>query len=254
MLLARCALLGGEHLPSLLKETDVHLEAMHRFGNNLSVPFVSAYRETMSTLIDKGEHTANNSFNVDMDNELYAQRQNETVWLNKMLQNFWLGYATRCHHFASKALDMKPGIGNHNRLVILFYATLNSFRGIKNKNGSGSQFHQMKLLYKEAITLLRTAVEISPEIYNSNIYLLEAELCSFEKKNQLAKEKYDSSITSSRYIHEKGLACEQAGLHYQKISDRSEALKYFQRASKYYMQWGSQMKVEAMAKIISRLQ
>ena len=254
MLLVRCALLGGEHLPSLLKETDVHLEAMHRFGNNLSVPFVSAYRETMSTLIDKGEHTANNSFNVDMDNELYAQRHNETVWLNKMLQNFWLGYATRCHHFATKALDMKPGIGNHNRLVILFYATLNSFRGIKNNNGSGSQFHKMWPLYKEAITLLQTAVEISPEIYNSNIYLLEAELCSFEKKNQLAKEKYDSSITSSRYIHEKGLACEQAGLHYQKISDRSEALKYFQRASKYYTEWGSQMKVEAMAKIISRLQ
>ena len=252
----RCALLGGEHLPSILKETDIHLKAMYGFGNYLSFHWVAAYRETISILIDKGEHTASNDFNIDInsESEVYTHRYNEPVWLNKMLQNFWLGYATRCHHFATKALDMKPGIGNHNRLVILFYATLNSFRGIKNNNGSGSQFHKMWPLYKEAITLLQTAVEISPEIYNSNIYLLEAELCSFEKKNQLAKEKYDSSITSSRYIHEKGLACEQAGLHYQKISDRSEALKYFQRASKYYTEWGSQMKVEAMAKIISRLQ
>ena len=261
-LLVRCALLGGEHLPSLLKETDVHLKAMHGFGNNLSVPYTSAYRETISILIDKGEHTASNDFNIDInsESEVYTHRYNEPVWLNKMLQNFWLGYATRCHHFATKALDMKPSIGSHNRLVILFYATLNSFRGIKNNNGSGSQFHKMKPLFDEAIELLISAVDITkdkditPGLFNNKVYLLEAELCSFEKKNQLAKEKYDSSITSSRYIHEKGLACEQAGLHYQKISDRSEALKYFQRASKYYTEWGSQMKVEAMAKIISRLQ
>ena len=151
----RCALLGGEHLPSILKETDIHLKAMYGFGNYLSFHWVAAYRETISILIDKGEHTAaSNDFNIDInsENQVYVHRYNETLWVNKMLQAFWMGYTTRCHHYASKALELTPAIGNHNRLVILFYSTLNSFRGIKKSKGGGSQFRKMKPLYNEAIT------------------------------------------------------------------------------------------------------
>ena len=170
-----------------------------------------------------------------------------------MLQAFWLGHATRCHHYATKALEKKPAIGNHNRLVVLFYATLNSFRGIKNNNGSGSQFAKMKPMYKEATDFLQSAMDISPDSLNNKVYLLQAEMFSFEKKNQQAKEKYTTSISSSRCIHEKGLACEQAGLHHQKIGDRSAALACFEQAKQCYMEWGSQMKMEAIDKVMGRL-
>ena len=253
MALVRTGFLGGEHLPSLLEEADFHLEAMHKFHNNISVPNTSAYRETISILIDKGEHTSKKSYDVDMSNTTYGHRYNETLWLNKMLQAFWLGHATRCHHFATKALEKKPDIGNHNRLVALFYATLNSFRGIKSNNGSGSQFAKMKPLYEEATDFLQSASEISPGSCNNKIYLLQAEMFSFEKKNQQAKEKYTASISLSRYVHEKGLACEQAGSHHQKIGNASEALKYFEQAKQCYKEWGSQMKMEAMDKAMSRL-
>ena len=234
MALVRTGLLGGEHLPSLLKEADFHLEAMHKFHNTITVPITSAYRETISILTDKGEHTSKKSYEVDTSNTMYAHRYNDDLWLNKMLQAFWLGHATRCHHFATKALEKKPDIGNHNRLVALFYATLNSFRGIKSNNGSGSQFAKMKPLYEEATDFLQSASEISPGSCNNKIYLLQAEMFSFEKKNQQAKEKYTASISLSRYVHEKGLACEQAGLHHQKIGDASEALKYFEQAKQLY--------------------
>jgi tetratricopeptide (TPR) repeat protein len=111
----------------------------------------------------------------------------------------------------------------------------------------------MQSLYEEAMRFLQSANEFSPGSCNSKVYLLQAEMFSFKKKNQQAKEKYTDSISSSRYVHEKGLACEQAGSHHQKISDASEALKYFEQAKECYKEWGSQMKMEAMDKAMSRL-
>lgn len=98
---------------------------------------------------------------------------------------------------------------------------------MKNNNGSGSQFVKVKPLYKEAIQTLREIVEFSPSNYQNKVYLLEAELYSFNKKHEQAQAKYDLAISTARdltYVHEEGLACELAGVHYKKSGNVVEAL------------------------------
>lgn len=108
--LIRTALLGGEELSSLLKEADYHLEVLTSFRIKLSMPYINAYRETISTLIDKGQSTAPQttesktvipSYEAEPNasNTVYAQRHNETLYFNKVLQSFWLGYSERTHHW-----------------------------------------------------------------------------------------------------------------------------------------------------------
>eukprot|EP00578_Thalassiosira_sp_NH16_P001854 CAMPEP_0181137228 /NCGR_PEP_ID=MMETSP1071-20121207/33599_1 /TAXON_ID=35127 /ORGANISM="Thalassiosira sp., Strain NH16" /LENGTH=1245 /DNA_ID=CAMNT_0023223979 /DNA_START=76 /DNA_END=3809 /DNA_ORIENTATION=- len=237
--LIRLAFHCGENLPSLLKETDYHLEVMTRFRNKLSMPYLTSYRETISMIIDKGGSTSQ-KYNSDLpeaSNLVYAQRHTEVLQVNKMLQSFWLGYSTRCHHYAKKVLQMDL-LGRHNKLMILFYAALNSFRGIKNNNGNGSQFIKAKPLYKDAISALRTAAELSSHNFSSKVYLLEAEMNSFEKKYDEARSSYAAAITSScssRYVHEQGLAYELAGLHYAKFGEAQTALDFFREAKQCYL-------------------
>ena len=64
-----------------------------------------------------------------------------------------------------------------------------------------------------------------------------------------AKASYDAAITSarsSRFVHEQGLACELAGLHYKEIGDPETALDYLKQAKQCYTNWGSQMKVNSI--------
>jgi len=265
MHLSRIALLSGENLSAILKEIDYHLEVMMRFCNKVSMPHVQAYRETISILIDKGESTGPNpkrnyacpyipSRIEKMDsNSIYALRNKENVYINRTMQSFWLGYSQRCYHYATKALEMQF-LGRHNRCLILFYAALNAFRGVKNTNGNGSQFTKLRALYKDAMLALRTAKELSPWNFSNKVHILEAEMYSFERKGKDAISSYAAAITSSRssnYVHEEGLACELAGLHYKKTSQT--ALDFFQRAKECYVQWGSQVKVESITQQMERL-
>ena len=97
ILFARTSVLAVLNLQFLLEEIDYHLEAMVRMRNTISLPYVSAYRETLSLLIDKGENTTNKSNGI-LDHEMkshnpvYEQRHAETICFNKMLQSFWLGH------------------------------------------------------------------------------------------------------------------------------------------------------------------
>ena len=58
---------------------------------------------------------------------------------------------------------------------------------------------------------------------------------------------------SSKFVHEEGLACELAGMHYKRIKDVERALSLFQRALECYDEWGSQMKVRMMQEKIQHL-
>ena len=103
---------------------------------------------------------------------------------------------------------------------------------------------------------LRTAKELSPWNFSNKVHILEAEMYSFERKGKDAISSYAAAITSSRYsnyVHEEGLACELAGLHYKKTSETQTALDFFQRAKECYVQWGSQVKVESITQQMERL-
>ena len=69
-----------------------------------------------------------------------------------------------------------------------------------------SQFLKVKATFKDAITILRRASELSPWTFQNKVYLLEAEMFSFERKNAEARSSYASVITSST---SQGFVCEQ---------------------------------------------
>ncbi len=72
-------------------------------------------------------------------------------------------------------------------------------------------------------------------------------------KKEEAELEYDVAISSShssRFVHEEGLSCELAAIHYKHHRDNDKALLFFSRAQKCYEVWGSQMKVEEMSRQI----
>ncbi len=120
----RMAVLGGENLRSLLKEIDYHTRVMISAKNKLSLPYLKMYRETLSLLIDKGKNTtdsqrddAEESEKAVSSNAVLAKRHDEKIYLQKVIQSFWLGYTERCYHYAKKALEL-PLLGRHNKIII----------------------------------------------------------------------------------------------------------------------------------------
>ena len=83
----------------------------------------------------------------------------------------------------------------------------------------------------------------------TQVHLLEAESFSRLGNHGKAKASYAAAIASarsSRFVHEQGLACELAGLHYKNIGDHRTALDYLKQAKQCYADWGSQMKVNSI--------
>lgn len=103
--------------------------------------------------------------------------------------------------------------------------------------------------------ILQSQVEAECFIH-AHLHWLEAELCSFEKNLAGAETSYASAIeaaASSGFIHEKGLSCELAGLHYEKIGRLPTALDFFRQARDCYEEWGSQLKVKSISQQIEKI-
>ena len=83
----RTALLAGENLSSLLKEIGNHLQILAKFHNKLAIRTLSAYRESILLLIDKGSSPQNDDVPVEeisQSNPVYAQRHDETMSFNRV--------------------------------------------------------------------------------------------------------------------------------------------------------------------------
>lgn len=176
--------------------------------------------------------------------------------INKVLQNFWLGYSQRCHFFVEKLLKMEF-LGGTARLIITFYAALNSFRGLRNKNNIGSQYAKMKSMIQDAISAMKSAAELSSHTYTNKVHMLEAGLYSFEGRNNIAQASYDMAIKAAQsagFVHEQGLACEQAACHYLKTGNIPTAVEFFRSAKDSYSRWGSQMKVDYITERINDIE
>ena len=172
MRLIAILLLTGEHLPTLLKTIDYHIDMSCTKRNKLGALNLVTHRETVSILIDRGQSSpisANDDVMKLIESKSpYSGRHDDMVCLNNVLQSFWQGHSHRCNHFATKALQIK-NIGAQTRVYILFYAALNAFRGIKNNNGSGSQFLKVKPLYKDAMDALQFASELSQANFGNKV-------------------------------------------------------------------------------------
>jgi len=257
ILSVKISMFGGENLQACLTEVDYHLEVMHRIQHKLILPYMLEYRETIVFLIGTSVGLKGNSANtLELTSDAKQTKRDQVQFMNRMLRSFWGGYSSRCHYYAKKTIETSTG-GNFNKQYITWLTGLNSFRGIKNKNGTGSQFLKVKETFKHAISTVRAAAEISRWNFQNKVHLLEAEMFSFEGEDVEAQASYASAITSSAssgFFHEQGLSCELAGLHYKKIGQLSVACNFLQRAKQCYAEWGSQMKVDSISKMLESLQ
>lgn len=98
--------------------------------------------------------------------------------------------------------------------------------------------------------------KMPPTVTILQVFLLEAEWHSFERKYDEANSSYDAAInaaSSAKYIHEQGLACELAALHHKRARQDDTAMKFFQQAKECYSQWGSQLKVDSITQQMDRI-
>ncbi len=149
-------------------------------------------------------------------------------------------------------LPLKNETGWLKGVIVLFYHGLNSFKLLKKNNTNRN-----RKISKNAIAVLEAAAEHSKWNYQNKVYLLEAELFSFEGRLQRAQNLYTAAIeasASSKFIHEQGLAYELAAFHNEKSGNASKAWEYFNQAKSCYAQWGSRMKVEFIENQLARFQ
>jgi hypothetical protein len=93
-------------LTSLLKEIDYYLLLLETYKSELAKKFILCYRETVSTLIDKGETTgidANISY-ADVCDLGPRNKLQELFHFHSVFRYYWLGYTERCHHYIQESL------------------------------------------------------------------------------------------------------------------------------------------------------
>ena len=102
-------------MTSLLKEIDYYLHLLKTYKSELAMKMIMFYRETVSTLIDRGERNGIEANLLSNDTE-QGRKLLEVFYFNAVFRNYWLGYTERCHHFAQKsfALSKQPGAFNYH--------------------------------------------------------------------------------------------------------------------------------------------
>jgi len=242
----KTSLIAGENLSSLLDKVDYYLELADLYKNKLTKTYLSIFRDTISTLIDKGESTSSksNPNKTITEDSMKPANSSETMHFHRAIQAFWLGHSERCHHYVGKVLQMSSVTGTLRHVVMMFIHGLNTFQVLKRQNTA-----KLRTIPKNAITALKTATSHSRWNFRNKVHLLEAENFSFHGNHEEAKASYAAAITAarcSRFIHEQGLACELAGFHYKKIGDHVSAWSFFNQAKQCYADWGSQVKVDSI--------
>ena len=243
----RALFFAGEKLSALLEKIDIYVELAKQHKNDVTM--INIYRDTISTLIDKGESTSA-AATISTHDKLF---DSEVNFFHKAIQSYWLGHNDRCQHYIGKMKEVteSPNTGRLNITILTFIHGLNTFQLLKKQNTS-----KLRTIPRAAISALKTLTSNSEWNFRNKVHLLEAESSSFNGRHQEAAASYAAAIASarsSRFIHEEGLACELAGFHHKKIGDLNSAYNFFNQAKRCYTEWGSRVKVESVTRQLERI-
>ena len=109
---------------------------------------------------------------------------------------------------------------------------------------------------RRSLAKLKVYARYCPENVLNKIYMIEAEKNILYGQFEQARKKYDLSIEQSHLqgsIMEEALAQERAGIMFEDLGKKPEALQYLERARANYERWGSPIKVEDLSKRIAFL-
>ncbi|KAL9182253.1 hypothetical protein ACHAXT_012905 [Thalassiosira profunda] len=244
----KVAIIAGEKLPVLLKKVDYYLQLASAARSELTRSYLLIFRGTITMLIDRtppSDSTPENGSNANLL---------ETQFFHRALQAYWMGHSERCHHYIGKLQQMSSSAahGRLSNVMMTFINGLNSFSVLKRTNTA-----KLRVIPKNAVMALRDAQTHSRWNFRNKAHLLEAENFSFHNNHEDAKASYAAAITSarcSRFVHEQGLACELAGLHYKKMGDIRSSMSFLTQAKACYTEWGSNVKVDSVARHLESFQ
>ena len=108
-------------------------------------------------------------------------------------------------------------------------------------------------IVKRALVRIRKWSRACPQNFVDKVFLLEAELLSFQKKDDLAYEKYICAIgmaEANNFPHIAGFAKERLGWHLHRKGEQASARWYWEDARDSYRVWGATTKVQQMDEML----
>ena len=154
-------LFAGEKLPTILEKVDFYLKLADQYNNVIGKHILYMFRDTISTLIDRGEST---SLENDGANEVMnASPSSAGIHRHRAIQSYWLGYNERCHHYWAKAAPPNA-TENLGSIVLTFLHGLGSFQLMKRKNTL-----KLRMIARDAIAVLKTAASHSQWNYCNKV-------------------------------------------------------------------------------------
>jgi len=241
------SLYGGRNLEDLKMEIESHWILAKQHSLQMLEYILKVYGEVVLSLIGNCSAVTNNVLS-DLDVPEYE----EISFMYQMFSSLFLGHMERVLFMAKKweSLDIQLKMKEPIRFIYnMFISGLASACWYHK----GRQKMQLRDNVKKSLEILKDAAELSKWNFQNKFNLLNAMDLSNQGKNVQSSKEFNIAIMaarSSKFHHEEGLACELAGAHHKRIGNYEKAIRLFRLAQGCYKIWGSQVKVEQMARQI----
>jgi hypothetical protein len=151
--------MAGARLPTLLEKVDYYLEQANTYQNEMAKVYLSIFRGTVSTLIDKRQSTSLSPLAIDIPTDTANIKVLAVMYFQRAIQAYWQGYSERCQHYIGK-LQKNSSEGKLISMTIVFIHGMNSSRFMKREsiiNTRSISKKKLRSVLKNAIKVLKTA-------------------------------------------------------------------------------------------------
>jgi hypothetical protein len=186
--------------------------------------------------------------------QVQGPQYEEIECIQEMMSSLFSGHFDRVNYL-SKKWEALCNKNNHKEPIgAISNAFYNGLATTSMYRVKGFKFPQpLRNISQRLLPVLAKAEECSQWNFKTKASILKAEYLSLMAKKDKAEYEYEiaiSSARSSKFIHEEGMACELAGMHYMHNGDKAKALDLFHHAMKCYETWGSRLKVDQMTSVM----
>jgi hypothetical protein len=148
----KTSFIAGEKLSTLLEQVDYYLELTDLYKNRSTKTHLLIFRDTISTLINKGNSTSNLNQSCGENEVQTGLHTLRMMDFHSALLAFWKGYSERCQHYLVKVLQIDSVTHRLPKIVATFIQGLISFQLMKRKNTA-----KLRAISTNALKVLKSA-------------------------------------------------------------------------------------------------
>eukprot|EP00804_Cyclotella_cryptica_P010062 CCRYP_020488-RA/>CCRYP_020488-RA protein AED:0.04 eAED:0.04 QI:1274/1/0.66/1/1/1/3/40/1007 len=174
----------------------------------------------------------------------------ESEFSLEMMTSFYLGHMERVCHKSKLWEDLDDSMKKKVPFRVIYIAFFSGLASasLYSYGKKNSQRHLSNVA--KSLAILEKAANFSKWNFENKASLLRATMLAITAEDDaVIQSEFNRAILasqSSKFVHEEGLACELAGIHYKKRGMKSLALSFFGQAELCYKSWGSHVKVRQM--------